>query len=155
MLYSHGSVHVSQFLSFPSFTSIADSLTGSLRSHIFYLPFYFQAVKGTSAEGSGIRSIPLLISITIASIISGGLVTVLGWYTPFMWFGAAIFTVGAGLLKTLQVDSSAGKWIGYQILTGFGAGAAMQIPFVAVQVVLSAKDMPTGSTQNPTSFPLT
>jgi len=64
-----------------------------------------------------------------------------------MWFGAAIFTVGAGLLKTLQVDSSAGKWIGYQILTGIGAGAGVQIPFIAVQVVLSAKDMPTGSTQ--------
>jgi len=62
-----------------------------------------------------------------------------------MWFGAAIFTVGAGLLQTLKVDSSAGRWIGYQILTGIGAGAGVQIPFIAVQVVLSAKDMPTGS----------
>ena len=62
-----------------------------------------------------------------------------------MWFGAAIFTVGAGLLYTLQVDSGAGMWIGYQILTGIGAGASVQIPFISVQVVLSAKDMPTGS----------
>lgn len=49
------------------------------------------------------------------------------------------------MLYTLQVDSNAGKWIGYQILTGVGSGAGVQIPFVAVQVVLSAKDMPTGS----------
>lgn len=84
--------------------------------------------------------------MTIASIVIGGLITAFGWYTPFMWFGAAAFTVGAGLLKTLQVDSSAGKWIGYQILAGIGAGGGVQIPFIAVQVVLSAKDMPTGST---------
>ncbi len=147
MFHRHGSVHVSHLLSnIPSHYQSTDRLTSSIR-HIFYLPFYFQAVKGTTAEGSGIRSIPYLVSTTIASIVIGGLITTFGWYTPFMWFGAAIFTVGAGLLKTLQVDSSAAKWIGYQILTGIGAGAGIQIPFIAVQVVLSAKDMPTGSTQ--------
>ena len=62
-----------------------------------------------------------------------------------MWVGSAIFTIGAGLLHTLQVGSGTGIWIGYQILTGVGAGASVQIPFIAVQVVLSAKDMPTGS----------
>ncbi|KAL9103276.1 MAG: hypothetical protein Q9187_009025 [Circinaria calcarea] len=121
-----------------------------LYTHIFYLPFYFQAVKGTSAEGSGIRTIPYLVSITLASIAIGGSVTVFGWYTPFMWFGAAVFTVGAGLLYTLKVNASAGQWIGYQILTGVGAGASIQIPFIAVQVVLSAKDMPSGS--KPSTF---
>ena len=37
-------------------------------SHIYYLPFYFQAVKGTTAEQSGIRCIAYLISNTIGSI---------------------------------------------------------------------------------------
>ncbi|KAI9880358.1 MAG: hypothetical protein M1830_003969 [Pleopsidium flavum] len=120
-------------------------LAMGLYTHIFYLPFYFQAVKGTTAEGSGIRSIPYLVSVTLASLVIGSLITAFGWYTPFMWFGAATFTVGAGLLQTLKVDSSTGRWIGYQILTGVGAGAGVQIPFIAVQVVLSAKDMPTGN----------
>ncbi|KAI4128955.1 MAG: hypothetical protein LQ347_003961 [Umbilicaria vellea] len=120
-------------------------LAMALYTHIFYLPFYFQAVKGTTAEGSGIRSIPYLISITIASIAIGGSITVFGWYTPFMWVGTVVFTVGCGLLYTLRVGSGAGHWIGYQILTGLGAGAGVQIPFIAVQVVLSAKDMPTGN----------
>ena len=66
-----------------------------------------------------------------------------------MWFGTAIFTVGCGMLYTLRVGSGAGHWIGYQILTGVGAGAGVQIPFIAVQVVLSAKDMPTGSESSP------
>jgi hypothetical protein len=49
------------------------------------------------------------------------------------------------MLYTLKVNSSAGKWIGYQLLSGFGAGSGVQIPFIAVQVVLSNKDMPTGN----------
>lgn len=49
------------------------------------------------------------------------------------------------MLYTLSVTSSAGKWIGYQLLAGFGAGGGVQIPFIAVQVVLSTKDMPTGN----------
>jgi hypothetical protein len=36
-------------------------------------------------------------------------------------------------------------WIGYQILAGIGAGACVQIPFTAIQAVLSKKDMPTGN----------
>lgn len=69
----------------------------------------------------------------------------LGPYKPFMIFGSAVFTIGAGMLYTLAVNSSAGRWIGYQLLAGFGAGAGVQIPFIAVQVVLSTADMPTGN----------
>jgi hypothetical protein len=49
------------------------------------------------------------------------------------------------MIYTLQIPSGAAKWIGYQLLSDFGAGAGAQIPFIAVQVVLSAKDMPTGN----------
>jgi hypothetical protein len=58
-------------------------------THIFYLPFYFQAVKGSTAELSGIRVIPYLVSNAVLSIITGGLVTVIGYYTPFINFGTA------------------------------------------------------------------
>ncbi|ORY13473.1 major facilitator superfamily domain-containing protein [Clohesyomyces aquaticus] len=120
-------------------------LSMSLYTHIFYLPFYFQASKGTTAEESGIRTIAYLVSITVSSIVIGGAITVIGYYAPFMWFGAAIFTIGAGLIYTLKLNSPAGIWIGYQILAGIGAGASVQIPFIAVQVVASEKDMPTAN----------
>ncbi|OCL11666.1 MFS transporter [Glonium stellatum] len=124
---------------FTSFFSMA------LYTHIFYLPFYFQACKGTTAEGSGIRTIAYLVSITLSSVVIGGTITAIGYYTPFMWVSSAVFCVGAGMLYTLKVNSNAGEWIGYQILAGVGAGAGVQIPFIAVQVVLSDKDMPTGN----------
>jgi hypothetical protein len=62
-----------------------------------------------------------------------------------MWFGSAVFTVGAGMLYTLKISSPSGNWIGYQILAGVGAGASVQIPFIAVQVVTNQKDMPTAN----------
>ncbi|KAF1984712.1 MFS general substrate transporter [Aulographum hederae CBS 113979] len=120
-------------------------LTMALYTHVYYLPIYFQAVKGTSAEGSGIRTIAYLISNTVTSFVVGALVTALGHYVPFLWGGTALFAVGCGLLSTLQVNSGAGKWIGYQIMSGIGAGAAIQIPFIAIQAVLPEKDMPIGN----------
>jgi len=120
-------------------------LSMGLYTHIYFLPFYFQAVKGTTAEGSGIRTIPYLGSVILASIIIGGAITGLGWYKPFMIIGSSIFTVGAGLIYTLTVSSGAGKWVGYQIVSGFGAGGGVQIPFIAIQVVLNSRDMPTGN----------
>ncbi|KAI4708224.1 hypothetical protein J4E89_006846 [Alternaria sp. Ai002NY15] len=120
-------------------------LSMALYTHIFYLPFYFQAIKGTTAEESGIRTIAYLVSITVSSIVIGGLITLVGWYAPFMWFGSAIFAIGAGMLYTLKVHSPPGQWIGYQILAGIGAGAGVRIPFVAVQVVTNETDMPTAN----------
>jgi hypothetical protein len=49
------------------------------------------------------------------------------------------------MLHTLKVDASRAQWIGYQVLAGGGSGAAIQLPFIAVQVVLSSKEIPTGN----------
>lgn len=111
---------------------------------MYYLPFYFQAIKNTSAVGSGIRTIPYLVSITISSVVVGALITVTGHYAIFLWVGAAVFTVGCAMISTLDVDSNMGKWFGYQVLAGVGGGASVQIPFLAVQVALSQADMPVG-----------
>jgi len=120
-------------------------LSMGLYTHIFYLPFYFQAVKGTTAEGSGIDTIPYLVSIIISSIIIGASITILGYFKIPMVLGAAIFTIGAGMIYKLDIESPTGTWIGYQILAGLGAGAGVQIPFISIQVVLNSKDMPTGN----------
>lgn len=65
--------------------------------------------------------------------------------TSSRWIGSIIFVIGCGMLYTLKVHSSTGTWIGFQILAGVGAGACVQIPFIAVQVVLPEKDMPVGN----------
>lgn len=51
----------------------------------------------------------------------------LGYYTPLCLIGSAIAAVANGLLSTFVPQTSTGKWIGYQILLGFGRGMSMQM----------------------------
>ena len=117
-------------------------------SHIYYLPFYFQAIKDTSAVGSGVRTIPYLVSITLASIVIGAFITVTGNYADFLWVGSLIYVAGCASISTLNVNSNTGKWLGFQLLSGIGAGAAVQVPFLAVQVALKPELSPVGSKQH-------
>ncbi|QIX01703.1 hypothetical protein AMS68_007220 [Peltaster fructicola] len=117
----------------------------AMYTHIFYLPFYFQAVKGVSAEQSGINVIPFLIALTIAGICVGAFITLVGYYCPPLYVGSAIFCVGSGLLYTLTPESTSAQWIGYQIVAGFGVGMVVQVPFIAMQATLKEDDMPIGN----------
>jgi EmrB/QacA subfamily drug resistance transporter len=112
---------------------------------VFYLPIWFQAVKGASAVHSGIMNLPMLIGVVVFSVFAGGVVTVVGYYAPFMIAGTAIASIGFGLITTFAPDTPAPVWIGYQILIGAGMGLGFQQPFIAVQTVLDMKDVPTGT----------
>ena len=113
---------------------------------IFYLPVYFQSVKGVSATKSGIDVLPLMLATVISSILSGALITFSGSYAPLLISCTALYSIGAGLLTTYQVDMSFGKWFGYQVLAGAGLGAGLQIPSIAVQTALLADDVSIGVT---------
>ena len=52
---------------------------------------------------------------------------------------------GSALIYTLTVQGGPAEWIGYQLLTGIGYGIGFPVPFIAVQVVLEADDIPTGN----------
>lgn len=112
---------------------------------MYFLPIWFQAVKGASAVTSGIMSIPMLVSVAICTVGSGAIVNLWGYYMPFIIGGAILMPIGFGLMSTLKVDSSAAAWIGFQIIAGAGVGMGMQQPLIAVQVVLDMADVPTGT----------
>lgn len=105
----------------------------------------FQAIKGVSATKSGIMSLPLILGVVICSVVAGGLVTTFGYYSPFMWASSVLMAIGAGLLSTFKVDTGHAEWIGYQALFGIGVGLGMQQILIAVQTVLPAADIPTGT----------
>lgn len=111
----------------------------------YYLPVWFQAVQEVPAFDSGIRTLPLLLTVAIAAILGGALVTALGYYAPIMLLGTVLMSVGAGLLTTLTPDATMGHWIGYQAIYGIGVGLGIQQPMIAVQTALDIKDIPTAS----------
>ncbi|KAF5670163.1 major facilitator superfamily transporter [Fusarium circinatum] len=111
----------------------------------YHLPFYFQAVKGVDPQTSGVDILPHGVTVTIATLITGSIITWLGYYVPFMWAGSAIFTTGAGLLYKISQNTPTARWFGYEVVAGAGFGIAIQIPIFAVQVVLGAGDIPLGT----------
>ena len=82
--------------------------------------------------------------MVVGSILGGIFNGKVGYYTPLAITGNCIMCTGASLLTTLQVDTSVGKWIGYQTLYGFGLGLCFQVPNLAAQTCLPKKDVPTG-----------
>lgn len=111
---------------------------------VYFIPIYFQAIKGVSAERSGINTIPLIVANNVASLTSGILTTLFGSYVQYFYACSVLISVGAGLITTWQVDTAIGKLVGYQILSGFGTGLALALPQVAVQPALAPQDIPIG-----------
>lgn len=111
---------------------------------IYFIPLYFQVVLLTDARESGVRNLPFLVTLLFSPMLSGALISIFGIYVPFMWVGASLATIGAGLLFTLHVDSPNGAIAGYQFITGFGLGICSQIPFSAVQYILPQAQMVMG-----------
>lgn len=111
----------------------------------YFLPLWFQAVKGSSAVDSGLSNLPLLISVVFVSLAAGALVTLWGHYAPFMLLSTLFMSVGYGMISTFKPDTPPAAWVGYQLIAGAGVGLGLQQPLMAVQAVLPLPDVPTGT----------
>ena len=106
---------------------------------------YFQAIQGVSAVQAGIKILPLLLSTVLCSIVAGGIITAVGYYSPVVIPCMVLFAVGAGMITTLDVDSSLKEWFGYQVIAGLGIGAGFQVGVLVVQTVLPQEWVPVGT----------
>ncbi|KAJ5833437.1 efflux pump antibiotic resistance protein [Penicillium riverlandense] len=119
-----------------------DLLAGTFFLLVYYLPIYFQVVSGVSAAESGIRNLPLILAQSVATVASGLALSKVAYPQPFLLAGAALTAIGSGLLYTLNINSGASKWIGYQILAGIGIGWCFQVPVVTAQSAVPPEDLP-------------
>ncbi|KAI9698561.1 MAG: hypothetical protein M1820_007451 [Bogoriella megaspora] len=112
---------------------------------MYYLPIWFQAIKGVSAIKSGIMLLPMILSSVIGALASGAIISKLGYYNPFVLLSSILTPIGAGLLATFTPSTGHSKWIGYQVLLGIGLGVGAQQPLNVVQTVLEKSDIAIGS----------
>lgn len=108
---------------------------------LYYLPIYFQSVDNRSAIGSGVRNIPLIALFSVSTFASGKAITKTGIAAPYLVASSVVVTISAGLLHTLDIGTSTGKWVGYQILAGFGYGMGLQIPVIIAQAFAAPTDI--------------
>ncbi|KAJ6615837.1 major facilitator superfamily domain-containing protein [Mycena sp. CBHHK59/15] len=99
---------------------------------VYYLPIWFQAIKGVDATQSAIDNLPMILSRLISAFSTGIATARIGYYKPFM------------VLSTVFIAYRARPWIGYQVILGLGYGAGMNQSVMAAQTVLDKKDVATG-----------
>eukprot|EP01117_Protostelium_nocturnum_P001293 TRINITY_DN115_c0_g1_i4.p1 TRINITY_DN115_c0_g1~~TRINITY_DN115_c0_g1_i4.p1 ORF type:complete len:586 (-),score=251.27 TRINITY_DN115_c0_g1_i4:279-2036(-) len=112
---------------------------------VFYIPIYYQAVKGSTATQSGINTLPFILSMVFFSMAAGVGVVVVGYYTPFMIVGTVFLSIGSGLISTWTEHTSDANLIGFQLIFGIGMGCLIQAAIIAVQVCVPADDIAQGT----------
>lgn len=132
----------------PVFTvcSILSFIVGfAMLGAMTYLPSYLQYVDGDSATVSGVRTLPMVIGLLIASVVSGNVVSKTGQYRIFPIVGSLVMGVGLYLMSLMGPGT--GAWLEslYMFVLGTGIGLCMQVLTIAVQNTVDYADLGTAT----------
>lgn len=87
---------------------------------LFYIPQYFQVVRGFTAINAGLMLLPLLVVQVIVSWLSGILVQKTGHSRPSIICGYFLWSIGSGLLSSVDVNTPTAHVVGFLLICGFG-----------------------------------
>ncbi|KAG6370062.1 MFS general substrate transporter [Boletus reticuloceps] len=127
--------YLSLFYQGPSFLILSCVNTG----------FVIYLVLGSSATGAGIKSLPFTLGSSSLSIISGIVASKMGRNRPAIWLGSTLFTLGTGLMITLDYNSSMAEQELFPLVSALGVGFLYQVPIVALQAAMPTEDMATAT----------
>ena len=110
-----------------------------------FLPSFLQYVDGDSATVAGVRTLPLVLGLLVASIFSGNVISRTGRYRYFPIAGSLVMAVGLYLLSLMGPDT--GAWLSslYMLVLGAGLGLCMQVLTIAVQNTVDYADLGTAT----------
>ncbi|KAJ5671671.1 hypothetical protein N7507_000798 [Penicillium longicatenatum] len=118
------------------------TITGILLwSNLYYLPLYYEGVKGFSPLLSGIAMFPNTFTVAPSAMIVGLLIAKTGNYKWSVICGWILCTLGMGLLCLLEIDTNTATWIFVNIVGGIGLGAIIPSVAFAVQASASAETL--------------
>jgi len=113
----------------------------SMFTGIFFLPLFMQEVLGESASSSGTVMTPMMITLVIASTISGQFITRTGRYKRNALIGSAIVVVGSLFLVRLGLTSTPWDVTVAMIVMGLGLGVGSSLYTTVVQNAVKQKQM--------------
>jgi EmrB/QacA subfamily drug resistance transporter len=125
-----------------SVTMALTFLTGlAMFGALTFLPLYQQTVQGESPTISGLALTPMMIGVTITSIVAGQVTTRTGRYKIFPILGGAIMGVAMYLLTNLGIGTTRTTSAIYYVILGLGMGFLMQMVSLIAQNSVEQKDM--------------
>jgi MFS family permease len=125
-----------------SVTMALTFLTGlAMFGALTFLPLYQQTVQGESPTISGLALTPMMIGVTITSIVAGQVTTRTGRYKIFPVLGGGIMGLGMFLLTHLDIATTRTTSAIYYVVLGLGMGFLMQMVSLIAQNSVEQKDM--------------
>jgi EmrB/QacA subfamily drug resistance transporter len=132
----------------PVFTvcSILSFIVGfAMLGAMTFLPSFLQYVDGDSATLSGLRTLPMVAGLLVASIFSGNVVSKTGHYRIFPIVGSLVMAIGLFLLSLMRAGTAAWLESLYMVVLGAGIGLCMQVLVIAVQSTVDYRDLGTAT----------
>ncbi|MET9428356.1 MDR family MFS transporter [Streptomyces sp. NPDC003036] len=132
----------------PVFTvcSVLSFIVGfAMLGAMIFLPSYLQYVDGDSATVSGVRTLPMVIGLLIASVYSGNVTSKTGRYRIFPIVGSLVMAVGLYLLSLMGRGTDTWLESLYMFVLGVGIGLCMQVLTIAVQNTVEYADLGTAT----------
>ncbi|KAL4733133.1 MFS general substrate transporter [Aspergillus similis] len=96
---------------------VAASHSMATRGSEYYLPLYFQSVKGASPTKSGVLVLPMMVAASLCDVSVGVLIHKTGRYRELIW---------AGTTSLAQV-------IVFEVIGGIGLSLLLSTPMLAIQ----------------------
>ena len=118
------------------------SATASTFVPLYFIPLYFQFVRGDDALKAGVRLLPFVAVLAVCSFANGALMGKLGYYFPWYVIGSILVIVGSALLRTVTPSSSDSLVYGYSVVLGAGTGCFTQASFAAAQTRITPDKIP-------------
>ncbi|MFA0833768.1 MAG: MDR family MFS transporter [Methanobacterium formicicum] len=110
-------------------------------SGIIYVPLFAQGVLGISATNAGLLMIPMLLSLTLASIVTGQIISITGRYKMLVIAEFLITGIGVVLLSSMNANTPYYLLVAYSTVLGIGSGMAYNIFNVAVQNAFTLREI--------------
>lgn len=116
---------------------------------VMFMPLYMQVVQGVSASSSGMALFPLMLGMMLSSIVSGRLVSRLGFYKSFIVGGNIVLVLGVLLFTRIGPDTTTLDLAWRMGVVGLGLGPTQSLTNLVVQSAVSPKylGVATSSTQ--------
>ncbi len=111
------------------------------QASIVYLPLFMQTVNGSTVSGSGLRLAPLMVTMSVASILAGRRLSETGRYRRLMFGGLVMFLGVTMWLTTLGTSTSSFTIVLMMVALGLAFGIVAPVVNVAAQNAMPPADL--------------
>ncbi|PGH04888.1 hypothetical protein AJ80_08437 [Polytolypa hystricis UAMH7299] len=108
---------------------------------LYYVPLYFQAVKGRGAIETGLALFPITSALIPASVMTAALIARYGRFRWAVWAGWTIITLATGLVLLFEADTKTAVWATLLVIVGIGHGLVLSSLNLAVQAIAKIENV--------------